>query len=404
MNLVTLKKSYSSKLSFILFTLIYFSASIVLMGNPYRPLTIELIYARYILLILAFIILVFIYFRSKGLALFRFSSYFSFYVILIWVLFGLSVLISEVSHQKFPVQGFFFLLIVPFMYFTVMPFMSKIGGHVMHYSLFMANMLYILISYITTPVSELPYLGVMANPNGFGQLSAIAVISGYFIIVTLPEKRILTKLIILAAIILSVISVLISFSRTSFIIIVIISLIITIDFIIKRNLKPFIVFLLVGIVSWFTPIKDMFINGLMEKFSQAYISGSVLNGRMETWLMVIEDSSLFGNDRVYFDQFFEGAHNSIINILGVYGVIPALLLTVFLILTFFLAVKHSIRNNQDPLGIFPLVIIVTFILYSMTEVMFGLVGTGISVAFYHVVGLLLFSKYLISNSNVAKNT
>ncbi|WHY85622.1 hypothetical protein QNH39_23920 [Neobacillus novalis] len=393
------------KINFILFTMIYFAASIVLMGSQYRPLSPTLIYSRYALILLGFFIIIVIYFKKHGLTIMRFPSFFSMYLFIIWILFGFSVILSEIIHHTFPFQGLFFLLIVPFIYFSVMPFMTKLGGPFIHHSLFTANLLYILISYLTVRVEFLPYSGIAANPNGFGQIAAITVIAGFFTLITLSNKGRLPKLLIIAAILLSLVSVIFSSSRTSFLVVGIITLIISVHFIMaKRNFKPLLIIMTIGLIGWFSPLKEKFLSGLLEKFASLNEAGNLFNGRTGTWQLVVKEASLFGHGDDYFEGFFEGAHNSLINILGVYGIIPTLLLAAFLLFLIVLAFINTFRKSQDKLAIFPFIIIVTFTLFSMTEAMFGLIGNGITIAFYHVVGLLLLTegpKTMVRETNIS---
>jgi O-antigen ligase len=382
-------------INFILFTIIYFSASIVLMGNQYRPLAPGLIYVRYACIILCFTILILVYFRKKGLTITRFPSFFAFYIFIIWVLFSFSVILSEILHDSFPTQGMFFLLVVPFIYYTVMPYVTNLSGPVIHYSLFAANFIYILISFITVPVQFLPYYGIVANPNGFGQIGAITVIAGIFLLFTLPSRRKLTKVLVCASVVLSLVGVILSSSRTSILVIGMVTLIFaTYSIVIQKNMKPLLIIIFAGIISWFSPIKELFITGMVDKFSTFYNEGDLLNGRLGIWEIVFNDSALFGNGEDYFQNFFEGAHNSIVYILGVYGIVPALLLTIFLLLLIVIGFLNILKNKNDKFAIFPFVIIVTFFLFSMTEAMFGLIGNGITIAFYHVVGILLFKAKL----------
>ncbi|OLS40006.1 O-antigen ligase [Bacillus sp. MRMR6] len=379
------------KITLLLFTMIFLSASIVLMGSQYRPLTPELIMTRYMLISIGFSILIFIYFINGGIKKVRFSSFLAFYIFILWSLFSLSVLVSETLNNEFPIQGLFFLLIVPFIYFIVMPFVTKKGGFVIHYALFASNFLYILLSYVLRPVDSLPYMGITANPNGFGQIAAIACISGFIILITIPKQKRWTKLLLIAALLLSLGSVILSSSRTSFVVVAFIIFIITVYFLVARgNFKPLLSLVTLGVIAWLSPLREVFLAGLVDKFAEYYQNGNILNGRTGTWGIVMRDARLFGNGEDYFDHFFEGAHNSIINILGVYGIIPALLLTTFLVALMVQAFLFAFRNKKDTLAVFPFVIIVTFTLFSMTEAMFGLIGNGITVAFYLVTGYILF--------------
>jgi hypothetical protein len=387
------KRNRLPMVSFILFTMIYFTASIVLMGSQYRPLSMELISIRYGLILVGFSCLVLVYLMKNGLTIFRFPSFLSIYLFIIWILFSLSVVVSEVIKNTFPVQGFFFLFAVPFIYFTVMPYITKVGGPVIHQALFAANTLYILISFLTKPIEFLPYHGIAANPNGFGQLGAIAVISGFFILITLTKKRILTKMLVIAGILLSLVAVILSSSRTSFVIVGIITIVITAYFTMaNRNFKPLITLAIVGVIGWLSPLRDIFLSGLVEKFTHFYADGNLLNDRTIIWDGVFREASLFGHGDNYFQNFIESAHNSLIYILGVYGIVPALLLSTFLLLLIVISFLYIFQSKNGKMAIFPFAMVITFILFSMTESMFGLIGSGITIAFYHVVGILIFNE------------
>jgi O-antigen ligase len=388
------QRKHLPAISFILFSFIYFAASIVLLGNQYMPLKPEYIYTRYALLLFGFSSIIFIYLRKNGLKLYRFTSLLSSYLFFIWILFGLSIVVSEVIHNSIPVQGLFFIIMVPFVYFTAMPYLTKVSGSITHIALFAANITYLLISYGTVPLAILPYSGIAANTNGFGQMGAIAVISGIFTLLTLSRKRKIAKFFTFIAIIISFISVLISFSRTSLLVVVTAIFIIFAHYVIThRTMKPLIFLLIVGVIAWFTPVKQMFLSGVFEKFSTLQDEGNLLNGRTSIWQIVFKETTLFGHGKDYFNGFFEGAHNSIVYIIGVYGLFPAVLLVAFLLFLNVLSFLHMIKQkSNDKTAVFPFVIIVSFTLFSMTEEMFGLIGNGITIAFYHVVGLLLFRE------------
>jgi hypothetical protein len=388
-------------ISFILFTLIYFSASIVFMDTIYRPIAPELRMARYVSLIVCFSVLIIIYLKKNGLTITPFPSYLSVYVFWIWTLFSISIVISELIQNAIPVQGFFFLLIVPFLYYSVMPFMTKISGQVIPLALFTANMLYLVISIATKPILILPYSGVAANPNGFGQMGALVFISGLIMLVTLSRKAMITKIGILAAMVFALVCVLLSESRTSLFIVVIITIFTTFHTLLsKRNFRPLLAIIALGLIGWFSPLRDILLSGVGRKISQLTSEGDFSNGRSEVWQGVIKEATLFGHGERYDENFTEGAHNSIIQILGYYGIIPALLLSTFLLLLLILAFINIYKVKQK-IAILPFVIILTFTLYCMTESMFGLIGNGITIAFYHTIGLLIFKE--TSDTRVALN-
>jgi O-antigen ligase len=390
------KKKILQAVTFIIFTLIYFSASMVLMGTPYRPLSEEVIYLRYALLLVGFVLLVVIYLFKGGLTLFRFPSYKSLFLFFIWILYSLSIVLSELGQQIVPIQGLLFLLIVPFLYFTVMPYITKISNHVIYQSLFTANVLYLLISFATKPFETIPYSGLAANPNGFGQMGALTYISGIFLLMSLSKKRILLKLFVMVSMALAFIGIILSTSRTSLVIVLFISIIVTLYLAVKKQkVKPILGFLVLGVIIWFSPIKDMYLVGIIEKFSQLNSSGNLLNGRTDIWETTFKDATLFGYGEHYFERFIEGAHNSMIYTLGAYGFASAILLSIFLLALNLLAFLH-IFESKDKLAIFPFVLIATFTLFNITETMFGFIGNGITIAFYHVTGILMFHKWVDS--------
>lgn len=365
------------------------------MGSAYRPLDPFLNVLRYILVGVGFFLLFYHFLRRKQQWP-KFRSYLSFYLFFIWILFGSTIFISEMTHHSIPIQGLFLLVFVPIIYFWVMPGSGKMFELVVLCGLFFSNFFYIVCSYIRVPITIFPYYGLAGNPNGFGQLSTLSFITAiYLLIVKSNGKRPLQKLkkpLLFCALSISFISVILSQSRTSLVVMGAITLFLLFIYIINHtSWKPLLfIFTIVTIFLLFIP-KETLLSGLIDKFSTSHSQGDLLNGREEIWGKVINEAVLLGNGSSYFDGFTEGAHNSIIWILGVYGYLAALLFAIFLLFALIVSIQFIFKKGNNHLVKFlPFIITLTFILFSMTESMFGLIGTGITIAFYNVVGYLLF--------------
>ena len=86
-------------LIFLLFILIYGSSSIVIMGSACTPSFFNVL--RYILVGLGFFLLIYLFLRKKQQWP-KFRSYLSFYIFFIWLLFGCTIFISEMTHHFYP--------------------------------------------------------------------------------------------------------------------------------------------------------------------------------------------------------------------------------------------------------------------------------------------------------------
>lgn len=390
----------------LLLVVIYFSSSMVLMGTVYRPLPAILVDMRYLLVGLGFFILLFIYLKQKKHFSIKFRSYSSLYLYFTWFAFSSFVILSEIIHNTFPVQGIFFLVMIPIMYFSVMPSVIKVQGQMILWGLLLANLTYLVDSYLTVPFMLLPYSGIAANPNGFGQMGALTFICALFLLLTgTKRKRIrgfFIRMVYLLALAIAFMSVIVSASRTSFIIMVISSAILIIyTAMIKKKRKPLLLTILIVLIVFFSPLKNLFFAGLIEKAQLvASQGGGLLDGRSAVWQYILDDAKILGNGESYFDGVMEGAHNSIFSVLAVYGYIPALFLTAFLIYCVYASFRYAIvnRRNND-FALLPFVMVVTFCLFSLTEAMFGLIGNGVTVAFFNVVGFLFFKGNSIGESD-----
>lgn len=184
------------------------------------------------------------------------------------------------------------------------------------------------MSYIEFPVSFLTYYrGITLKSNNLGLIAyQSSIVCLCILIQQFKFRRIfsLNSLLYFIFFFISLFFVLASQSRTAFIGITIggiLALLISIDFKkVKLNQMFLPIFLL--IILYFTPLKGMFVDGILNKFIRVSDSYGVLAGRDLIWSKILQDSTLFGNGSSYFEEELGvEAHNSILHFVGAYGCI-----------------------------------------------------------------------------------
>ena len=98
----------------------------------------------------------------------------------------------------------------------------------------------------------------------------------------------------------------------------------------KKKKKIAILLLIIVAICLFTPLYDVIFNSIIVKFINK--SSNVTAGRSDIWLTAWEERTLFGHGRMYFSGYKYtvngtyvrfGAHNTIVSILGQYGLAGA---------------------------------------------------------------------------------
>ena len=114
---------------------------------------------------------------------------------------------------------------------------------------------------------------------------------------------------------------------------------------------------------------------------------SLLADREAIWIGSLAEPRLFGHGGNYFsDNFGAVSHNSLIEVYGRYGVLPALLFVAFGITGLWVAWRYF-RDNPDPMSGGPLIIMVCFWVISSGETMFGMFAGSINIAFLLCTGI-----------------
>jgi O-antigen ligase len=389
------KEELNSKLISILLFFLFGAASLTFLQSAYRTLPVSLWYSRYFIIGLAFLLLVVLFLKSCKLMPFKLTSFLSWFCILLWLLFSLFLLLSELMHTQFPTQGFYMIGFVPFMFFYIIPRLLK-NNMTFVSILFFSHFVYLFLSVLIVTPNHFPYMGITANPNSLGIVSALTLVCLGLLLFSghIQQKKI--KVIFIPPVFLIVTYLLIlSSSRTAFVVattgVVISAFFMTLN---KKVNGRTLILLITGIfVLFFSPLQQTLYNSLILKFQNFYYNENFFNGRLSIWEKVINEAKLFGNGSEYFGNFgHEGAHNSFLFVLGQYGFLAAITLSLFVFTVFVLSIVYFYKNRKvDSLAIAPLILVILFILFSMTESMFSSIGNGLTISFYLSSGIVISS-------------
>src|SRR5690625_1090430 len=242
---------------------------------------------------------------------------------------------------------------------------------------------YFLINY---PIAESTgaYKGGFGNPNSVGVLAvtlfSVSLVAGTSL---LKNKRsyILASIYLLIAIAAGYLT-LISNSRTSFITLVIVFIIVTITFIYdvlkKQELLSWKSITGVCLLTLFgvglfvlieNPAYTVLETTVIDKFQRKIENGSLTAGRVEIWQPIIEGAGLFGKGSGYFSEISGlGAHNSFLHILSLYGWFAAIAYTGFWLFMLVTSLIYYITHKLTHVyALLPLILVINYISISMIE-------------------------------------
>lgn len=316
----------------------------------------------------------------------------------IWVLFASSTIISSLYNGENIIGSLWYLIGVPVVFFIAFPkYFTFEPLRVVTIALFAGHVPYLLISLVTSEL-RYPYEGVFVNPNQMGVLGAILGCGALTILNSQikSRKRMRTIIPFSALVIISLLVVFMSGSRTSLItygILIFIFMLVNLNILSRYNIKvTTVISLTAAIVVYFAYSRygNVF-DGMLSKIQYYRNQSDFASGRIYIWRTTIEDMSLLGHGSDYFvTNFGLGSHNSLIGILGEYGFISSIFMMLFAAAALILALRYYNRYKKiDSYAIAPLMIMLTFWGLSMGEGLFGLLGRGITVSYYTITGITL---------------
>lgn len=249
----------------------------------------------------------------------------------------------------------------------------------------------IVLPLLRDGIPRLPYQGIFYNPNSFG--TVLATLYGAFLayfcglLASNQERNVAHRVqlvLVYISMILSVVGVLLSNSRTSFLTCAVVTLAaiyvympgIKGSVMRRRDLKVIAVATIVGAISFVIGLiievrTRLLAQTIIEKFIRKAARGDVLAYRDHVWSLTISQARLFGGGRSFFYDVGVGAHSSYISLLGQYGWVTMILFIVFVVLCIVLALRYAKAHRYtDKYASLPLIFLLSFVTMSVTEGMF----------------------------------
>jgi len=318
-------------------------------------------------------------------------------IILVWELFATISIISAAANGQSLLDGLWFLIGVPVFFFNIVPTLIKKQPSLFIISGFLLGHIpYIVVSLLTYPLVY-PYQGVMGGPNPMAVMAAgifacgLSLWSGIAV-----GKRSVWSLILILSLLATFTLAVICGNRSS----IAAMFVMFLCFLwlnaerlgtIRATTKLLLPVVVVIVASLYLLGEgtQRIAGGIAVKTSIQI--GNLLPVRFYIWSTTIREMTLLGHGKNYFlENFRLGPHNSIIGILGESGIVAALLMVGFAIITTISACKYSkLKEIKDRYNQFPLLIMLCFWIESMAEGLFGSLGRGLTIAFYITTGVVI---------------
>lgn len=311
----------------------------------------------------------------------------------LWMLFSLFVVISQMINGSIPFEGLAYLLITTSIFFVVIPLSLEKSIEIILKAAFLSSTIYLILSVVYCPiVLGKSYYGITYNPNSIGQLSAQAAISSFCLFLNALNHRHKRDLVLyFIFFIFSLLFVIVSNSRTSLLAVIITVLLTILLFLVlhKIKIRKFLMPSIIFLVLYFLKIKKYLEAGILNKMFK--YQDNPLTGRTAIWGSVFDELTIFGHGKGYFSGHIEkGAHNSVVEIVGTYGIITGIIILSLFIVSVIVSFKYLFRNRKNKYSYAPFAIIITFVTLSIAEGMFGVIGKGITIMYFNVLGIMLF--------------
>lgn len=315
---------------------------------------------------------------------------------ILWIIFTLSVFISNFYNENDIINGIFLVIGVTGIYFYYLPnkCSNNLLGILTNNILVVESIILILCLFSSSIV--LPYKGIFLNSNTLAlNLLLLGVAINIKIDVTLSEsvKKIIIYKLYLLVVILFIFS---TESRTSLITILLLSLFNILKSL--KNRKNFIeliisMLLIIFLFKLYYNKNPEIINAIFEK---THNSKNLFSGRGYIWSQTINDYNIFGHGKNYFENTYGlGAHNSIIKILGENGVVSVVIYILICIFSLFKSIKYIIKTNEK-YKFAPFYIIISYLIVSITEGLFSAFGNAYMVSFFIILGYLTNREITVS--------
>jgi len=318
-------------------------------------------------------------------------------LLLLWILFGCGLLISGRANNDTTIfrDGLWQMIAVPLILFNAVPKAMKENANLlMEMGLFLGHIPYIVTSIVSHPPGNgTLYRGVFANPNYRGLICA-TMSAGLFILLigAWSKKKDGRYLLPISAALLSLfVLITLANSRTSMIVFLLMFSVFFSEFV--KNSKA--VKKMIAIASVAVTAVLLFggeqIEAMHNILNNNFEAKEGLSGRDQIWGSTLDESDFLGHGSNYFTlKFGLGGHNTIIEVIGINGIIAGNLLIAFGIASFFYTYAYfKTYGKEDCAAIAPFLITVCFWFLSMAEGMFGSLGNALTLAYMLSIGIVI---------------
>jgi hypothetical protein len=376
----------------ILLSVLFGGTSLIGLGNAEIPLDPAVLRLRYLLVGTSLLILILMSpFKQWGFH--RQARP----LLLLWILFGFALVMSGLANNDTTIfrDGLWQMIAVPLIMFNAVPRAMKGNAELlMGMGLFLGHIPYIVTSLVSNPPGNgTLYRGVFANSNQMG-FTCATMSAGLFILLigAWSAKKDWRYLLPISAALLSVfVLIILANSRTSMIVFFIMFSVFFSGFV--KNPKA--VKKMIAIASAALSAVLLFggeqIEAMHNIINNNLEAKEGLSGRDKIWVSTLDESDLLGHGSNYFTlNFGMGGHNTIIEVIGINGIIAGNLLIAFALASFFYTYAYfKTYAKEDCAAIAPFLITVCFWFLSMAEGMFGSLGNAMTLAYMLSIGIAI---------------
>ena len=319
--------------------------------------------------------------------------------LILWFVLGLSIILSEIVRGTSPHVGVMYFLYVPIFFFYIIPSSLKTPIYTVCRAVLISGVIVILLSLVTEfPTIGVRYEGITNNPNSLGMVANQTVLAAASLFYMEFQKKKFKKrklTLYSLAIVMGLLPLMVSESRTSFLVVAVGLFVIFVHAVLTKRLKlkHLVALLMLFLVVYNAFLADFFQAGIAARISSYAGSDRVLAGRTDIWRNIIQNASMFGYGFDYFSQYIQiQAHNDVLQFIGMYGIPSGIILGVFYVLVTILGLEFSINKMKKEYAIIPLVFIIGYIALGSAESVIGFNAKTPVMVFFNIVGILLLEN------------
>jgi hypothetical protein len=390
--MISYKIKRKNRIIVVLLAILFGGASLTNLGTLYDPLDPAIAVLRFAMIGIALMFFAII----SGSELLNIPTK-PFPLTFLWTVHSLVFILSGFANNDLASlrDGFWFMIVVPVIFFNALPKLMKGSANILiTLGLLLGVSPYIIFSWTFQPVWQSDsriYSGIFPNANQLG-FTAAAMSSSLFVLAIgclFSKKDSFQLLLVNISLVACLMTIMLANARTSLVTFFVMSLLLLWQLfqstrnIVMAAIAAFAIGMATVSISAQNPWLFERIGDIQEK--------DALSGRDDIWVKTLLDMKLLGNGEKYFESNFDlGAHNTIVHIIGVNGIIAAMLMVSFALVSFYYAAIYFRKHwREDRYAIAPLVFMTCFWTLSMGEGMFGSLGNAMTLAYMLSVGVIM---------------